>query len=120
MKHLQETLPEGHQMADYGDRLCVDHIIAVKYFRYEKPEDLQFQLCWALPNLRIVTHEENMKKGDKVPENWKEILIKLRDFVLEMTKQNCDDYLVKFFKDYQAGIYEQMNSEQLNYDFTRN
>ena len=43
----------------------VDHKISRKSFNYNKPEDIDFQRCWALGNLQPLTKEDNLKKGSK-------------------------------------------------------
>jgi len=51
---------------NYGSYWEVDHIIPRKTFNYNKPEDIGFQICWALDNLQPLTKKENLKKGSKI------------------------------------------------------
>lgn len=66
-KHLKKTMPEDYIWQDFlnGD-LQIDHIIPVKAFDFDKPEDLGFKYCWNLNNLRLIKKEENNKKRAKI------------------------------------------------------
>jgi len=66
-KHLKSTMPDDYSWNDFlsGD-LHIDHIIPISEFNFTKPEDLQFQQCWALDNLRLLPAKENLKKGSKL------------------------------------------------------
>ena len=66
-KHLAKTLPEGYTWKDFMQgKLHIDHILPIAIFRYKKPEDLDFQICWGLDNLRLLPIKENLKKGTKL------------------------------------------------------
>ena len=66
-KHLKRTLPEGYTWEDFMQgKLDIDHILPKIIFQYEKPEDLAFQICWGLDNLRLLPHKENRKKWSKL------------------------------------------------------
>lgn len=47
-------------------RLQIDHIIPISAFDYEDCTDPEFQECWKLENLRLVTPKENHEKGSKI------------------------------------------------------
>jgi len=65
--HLITTLPKGFTWNDYlTGKLELDHIMPVSAFDYESPNDYEFQECWRLENLRLVTPKENHEKGSKI------------------------------------------------------
>jgi hypothetical protein len=65
--HLKTTLPIGYTWNDYlNGKLELDHIMPVSAFDYESPNDYEFQECWRLENLRLVTPKENHEKGSKI------------------------------------------------------
>jgi len=66
-KHLKRTLPEGYTWKDFMQgKLHIDHILPKAIFEYEKAEDLGFQRCWSLDNLRLLPAKKNLKKGTKL------------------------------------------------------
>ncbi len=66
-KHLRETLPKGYIWNDYLEgKLELDHIMPISVFNYSEPTDYEFQECWGLENLRLITPEENHSKGSKI------------------------------------------------------
>lgn len=66
-KHLIRTLPEGYTWKDFQEgKLHIDHILPKVSFKYEKPEDLSFQICWNLDNLRLLPAKENLRKHTKL------------------------------------------------------
>lgn len=69
IKHLKQTIPSGYKWADLVNKknvLHIDHIIPKSAYEFDKPEDFQFQECWALSNLRLLPTIENLKKGIKI------------------------------------------------------
>ena len=67
VSRLKNALPEGYNWQDYLEgKLELDHIMPVSAFNYSEPTDYEFQECWALENLRLVTPEENHLKGSKI------------------------------------------------------
>ncbi len=44
--------------------LHIDHIIPIRAFTFNKPEDKEFKQCWSLWNLRLLTKEKNLKKNE--------------------------------------------------------
>ena len=65
--YLKTTIPEDYYWQDYLEgNLELDHIIPISVFNYSETTDYEFQECWALENLRLVTPEENHSKGSKV------------------------------------------------------
>lgn len=66
-KHLGQTLPNGYCWNDYlRGYLHVDHIIPIKAFVFNKPEDKEFKQCWSLWNLRLLPARQNWFKNDKI------------------------------------------------------
>lgn len=64
---LRRTLPSGYTWQDYLDgKLHIDHIIPVSVFNFEKPEDTDFQRCFALKNLQLLPARENVIKSNKL------------------------------------------------------
>jgi hypothetical protein len=49
----------------HGD-IHIDHIIPVVFFNFKTPQDIDFQRCFALKNLRPLWAEDNLKKGAKI------------------------------------------------------
>ncbi len=44
----------------------IDHIIPVSLYDLKLMGDKEFRKCWGLKNLRIITKEENVKKGNEL------------------------------------------------------
>ena len=66
-RHLKKTLPEGYSWNDFMQgKLHIDHILPKAIFQYEKPEDIAFQVCWSLENLRLLPAKKNIKKSSKL------------------------------------------------------
>lgn len=66
-KRLLKTMPEGYTWADFmAGKLHIDHIIPVSVFNFTCPEDIDFQTCWSLGNLRLLPASENCSKGAKL------------------------------------------------------
>lgn len=61
IKHLESKFQTGMTWENYGD-WHIDHIIPMKAFNFEKPQDIDFKRCWALSNLRPVWRSENCAK----------------------------------------------------------
>lgn len=62
--HLEKCFLPGMSWGNYGnDGWHIDHIIPRSVFNYEKPEDIDFQKCWALSNLRPLWAADNIRKG---------------------------------------------------------
>jgi len=67
VKRLKKTMPEGYGWQDYlKGKLHIDHIIPVSVFNFDKPEDIDFQNCWALNNLQLLPARENIIKSNKL------------------------------------------------------
>ena len=82
-KHLKNTLPGGYSWNDFMQgKLHIDHILPIAIFKYEKAEDLAFQICWGLDNLRLLPAKENMRKKARLITPFQKTFameVKLRD-----------------------------------------
>ncbi len=62
-RRLRATLPRGYDWKDYLDgTLQLDHIVPVSAHNFTSTDDIDFQRCWALTNLRLISKEENQRK----------------------------------------------------------
>ena len=74
----------------------VDHKIPKSVFNYKNAEDLDFQKCWALSNLRPMWARENMSKGanwnDHFSQHWHwQLTINLtRQNPWALSEEECD------------------------------
>lgn len=67
VSHLKKTMPKGYSWQDVMDgKLHVDHKIPIAAFSFSSPDDIDFQRCWALSNLRLLPASENCSKGAKL------------------------------------------------------
>jgi len=67
IKRLQDTMPKGYTWQDFlQGKLHVDHIIPIRAFTFNKPEDEEFKQCWSLWNLRLLPSKENILKKDSI------------------------------------------------------
>ncbi|NZD50515.1 HNH endonuclease signature motif containing protein [Rhizobium leguminosarum] len=65
--HLEKQFVEGMCWSNWGIRgWHIDHIIPLSAFNYEKPDDADFKIAWALKNLRPLWFDENIRKSDKL------------------------------------------------------
>ena len=75
IKRLKKTMPEGYTWQDYMEgRLNIDHIIPISAFNFTKPEHPDFERCWALKNLRLLTAKENNIKRAKLTKPFQPAL----------------------------------------------
>jgi hypothetical protein len=65
-KHLERQFTKEMSWDNYGSYWWIDHIIPIKAFNFETPDDYDFKRCWALKNLRPLEKIANIKKKDKV------------------------------------------------------
>lgn len=62
---LKQTIPEGYTWNDFLEgELDIDHIKPIVLFNFNSPEDKEFQECWELNNLRLLTIHHN--RGRKI------------------------------------------------------
>lgn len=75
IKRLKKTMPEGYNWQDYMEgRLNIDHKIPISVFNFTKPEHPDFERCWALKNLRLLTAKENNIKRAKLAKPFQPAL----------------------------------------------
>jgi hypothetical protein len=65
-RHLEKRFKPGMTWDNYGTFWEIDHKIPVSVFNYERPEDIDFRLCWSLKNLQPLEAVENNKKKAKL------------------------------------------------------
>ena len=73
MKQFQKLFQPGMTWENHGrgsDRWEIDHIIPVKAFNFNSPDDEDFKRCWALSNLRPMWGPENRSKGAKLEKHF--------------------------------------------------
>jgi 5-methylcytosine-specific restriction endonuclease McrA len=67
IKHLKKAMPEGYNWQDFLEgKLHIDHIIPKSIFNFDSPEQIDFQRCWTLENLRLLPARENLRKHNKL------------------------------------------------------
>jgi len=67
IKRLTKTMPEDYTWQNFlSGKLHIDHIIPIRAFIFDKPEDEGFKMCWSLYNLRLLPAKENRLKHDKI------------------------------------------------------
>ncbi len=67
LAHLLSTLQNGHTEADFlSGALHVDHIWPHSLTPYDSLLHPNFQRAWALSNLRLISAEHNLAKGNKI------------------------------------------------------
>lgn len=63
--HIEKQLQTGMTWENYGE-WHIDHIIPLKAFNFENPDDLDFRRAWSLNNLRPLWAAENQRKRAKL------------------------------------------------------
>lgn len=64
-EHLENLFKEGMSWNNYG-QWHIDHIIPLKFFKYDSTDDVEFKYCWSLYNLQPLWKKDNHCKNDKV------------------------------------------------------
>jgi len=74
-RRLKRTMPDGYMWEDFlKGRLHIDHIIPVSAFNFTSIKHIDFRRCWSLKNLRFLPKEENLRKRDKLKDNFQPCL----------------------------------------------
>jgi hypothetical protein len=47
----------------------IDHIIPENSFSYNSPDDKDFKKCWSYRNLRLISEDENLQKGEYIDKD---------------------------------------------------
>jgi len=68
--HLEKLFKPGWTWDNYGTIWHIDHKIPVAVFNFERPEDIDFKICWSLKNLQPLDASENMSKGSKIDRHF--------------------------------------------------
>lgn len=76
--HLESQFTPGMNWDNYGSYWEIDHIIPKNLFKYDKPEDEQFKICWSLSNLRPLEKTINKSR----PRNGSDISNELKYKIL--------------------------------------
>lgn len=71
MAHLERHFLPGMNWENYGKfGWEIDHVIPRSAFNYETPDDIDFQRCWSLDNLRPLWGPDNWSKGDRMTADF--------------------------------------------------
>jgi hypothetical protein len=65
-RHLEKKFSPGMSWDNYGTVWQIDHKIPVAVFNFEKPEDIDFRICWSLKNLQPLEAKMNSSKQAKI------------------------------------------------------
>ena len=65
-RHIEKLFKPGMTWDNYGKVWHIDHKIPIAVFNFEKPEDIDFRLCWSLKNLQPLEAKKNILKRDKI------------------------------------------------------
>lgn len=65
-RHLEKLFKPGMSWENYGTVWHIDHKTPIALFNFERPDDIDFRLCWSLKNLQPLEAKENMSKGARV------------------------------------------------------
>jgi hypothetical protein len=69
-RHLEKLFTPEMSWENYGTYWHIDHKIPIAVFNFEKPEHIDFKLCWRLKNLQPLEAKENMSKGAKLDKHF--------------------------------------------------
>lgn len=109
-KHLEKQFDSTMNWENYG-KWHVDHIVPISQFTYESEDDIGFQQCWDLSNLRPMWGKNNCSKNNKLNDltfETIEFLAYDNDNVIKnkllyktpiLTKEYLIDYKNKFGKE---------------------
>lgn len=77
-QHLESQFTPEMSWNNQGEYWEIDHIIPQCTFKFAKPEDKEFQICWSLMNLRPLEKLANRSR----PKNGRDISKEQRDKIL--------------------------------------
>jgi hypothetical protein len=69
-RHLEKRFTPEMTWENYGTYWTIDHKIPVAVFNFERPEDIDFRLCWSIKNLQPMEKIANIRKGAKITESF--------------------------------------------------
>jgi len=71
-KHIESQFKDGMTWGAFMQgNIHIDHKIPQSKFKYEKPEDTEFRVCWSLSNLQPLWAKDNLSKSSKTMDEWK-------------------------------------------------
>jgi hypothetical protein len=68
--HLEKLFKPGMTWENYGTAWHIDHKTPVAVFNFEKPEDIDFRICWSIKNLQPLEASINMSKGARIEKPY--------------------------------------------------
>ena len=69
-RHIENKFLSGMTWTNYGSIWHIDHIIPVSVFNFSSHNDIDFQRCWSLKNLRPLWAKDNLSKNNKLIKNF--------------------------------------------------
>lgn len=82
-QHLESQFTPEMNWSNYGEYWELDHIIPQNLFNFKSMNDIDFQICWSLNNLRPLTRKENRSR----PRDGSDVSEDLKNKIL-----GCDNY----------------------------
>lgn len=73
-KHLKKQFDKNMDWNNYGSYWTIDHIIPISIFNFKTFNNINFKECWNLNNLRPLEKIKNIKKSDKLIEQFQQYL----------------------------------------------
>jgi hypothetical protein len=74
-RHLEKQFTPEMNWDNYGTVWEIDHKTPIAAFNFERPEDIDFHLCWSLKNLQPLEREKNRSKGAKIEKPFQPSLL---------------------------------------------
>lgn len=74
-KRLKKQFKPGMTWQNYGSFWEIDHKIPIAVFNFDKPEHIDFRLCWSLKNLQPLEVRANRSKGERIDKPFQPSLI---------------------------------------------
>jgi sugar-specific transcriptional regulator TrmB len=65
-RHLEKQFKDGMTWDNYGTYWHIDHKTPIAVFNYERPDDIDFHICWSLKNLQPLEKTKNLIKNAKI------------------------------------------------------
>lgn len=69
-EHLESQFDDKMSWENYGSYWHIDHKFPQSRLPYDSIEHPNFKKAWSLENLQPLEAIENIKKGDKLPDEW--------------------------------------------------
>lgn len=75
IERLRETIPKGCNWNDFlQGKLQIDYAIPINAFNFTEPRHFDFQRCWSLENLRLLSARENNIKNNNLDKPFQPAL----------------------------------------------